>query len=132
MIYHLYTWFHGTQGFKALVGLAALGVIYLFARFWGLFLTTWSFQILWQVLLILLIVLFQSEIRQALGRVNPLRILGLHAISASTGWIPPFAEAVFAMTAPAQLPLIGKMIRIDPTLAKCTDAWKNSSNIWPP
>jgi diadenylate cyclase len=97
MIYHLYTWFHGTQGFKALVGLAALGVIYLFARFWGLFLTTWSFQILWQVLLILLIVLFQSEIRQALGRVNPLRILGLHAISTSTDWIPPFAEAVFAM-----------------------------------
>jgi diadenylate cyclase len=97
MIYYLYTWFHGTQGFKALIGLVALGVIYLFARFWGLFLTTWSFQILWQVLVILLIVLFQSEIRQALGRVNPLRILGLHGISSSTGWIPPFVEAVFTM-----------------------------------
>jgi diadenylate cyclase len=97
VIYQLYTWFHGTQAFKALVGLVALGVIYMGARLWGLFLTTWSFQILWQVLVILLIILFQSEIRQALGRVNPLRFIGLHPISASADWIPRFAEAVFSM-----------------------------------
>jgi diadenylate cyclase len=97
MIYHLYTWFHGTQAFKALVGLVALGVIYTGARLWGLFLTTWSFQILWQVLVILLIILFQSEIRQALGRVNPLRIIGLHAMSTPEDWIPRFVEAVFTM-----------------------------------
>ena len=97
VIYHLYTWFHGTQAFKALVGLVALGVIYMGARLWGLFLTTWSFQILWQVLVILLIILFQSEIRQALGRVNPLRFIGFHPMSASAEWIPRFAEAVFSM-----------------------------------
>ena len=97
VIYYLYTWFHGTQAFKALVGLVALGVMYTVARWLGLFLTTWSFQILWQVLVILLIILFQSEIRQALGRVIPLRIIGFHAISTSAGWIPPFVEAVFIM-----------------------------------
>ena len=85
VIYYLYTWFHGTQAFKALVGLVALGVMYTVARWLGLFLTTWSFQILWQVLVILLIILFQSEIRQALGRVIPLRIIGFHAISTSAG-----------------------------------------------
>jgi DNA integrity scanning protein DisA with diadenylate cyclase activity len=40
-----------------------------------LFLTTWVFQILWQVLLILLLILFQSEIRQVLEKVSPLRYL---------------------------------------------------------
>ena len=45
------------------------------AKLWGLFLTTWVFQILWQVLLILLLILFQSEIRQVLEKVSPLRYL---------------------------------------------------------
>jgi diadenylate cyclase len=97
VIYHLYAWFRGTQAFKALIGLVGLGVIYTGAQLWGLFLTTWSFQILWQVLIILLIILFQSEIRQALERVNPLRIIGFHTIPKSTDWIPRFVEAVFTM-----------------------------------
>ncbi len=97
VIYYLYTWFHGTQAFKALVGLVVLGGIYMAARFWGLFLTTWSFQVLWQVVVILLIILFQSEIRQALGRVNPLRFAGFHAIPTSGNWINSFVEAVFTM-----------------------------------
>jgi len=64
--YYLYVWFQGTKAFRALAGLLALGLIYTIARSWGLFLTTWMFQILWQVLVILLIILFQSEIRQVL------------------------------------------------------------------
>ena len=58
--YHLYLWFRGTKAFKALIGLFALGVVFTIAQTWGLFLTTWVFQILWQVLVILLIILFQS------------------------------------------------------------------------
>ena len=75
--YHLNIWFKGTKALKALVGLFVLGIIFTFARNYGLFLTTWVFQILWQVLIIMLIILFQSEIRQALERVNPLRALWL-------------------------------------------------------
>ena len=75
--YHLYLWFRGTKAFKALVGLLILGIVYTLARSWGLFLTTWVFQIFWQVLVILLIILFQSEIRQVLERVNPLQVIGL-------------------------------------------------------
>ncbi|MDY6931445.1 MAG: diadenylate cyclase CdaA [Halobacteriota archaeon] len=95
--YHLYLWFRETQAFKALVGLLVLGVVFTMARSWGLFLTTWVFQILWQVLIILLIILFQSEIRQVLERVNPLLALGLKKISRPEEWIPGFAQAVFAM-----------------------------------
>ena len=73
--YQLYQWFRETRALRVLIGLVALGGIYSVAKLWGLFLTTWVFQILWQVLLILLLILFQSEIRQVLEKVSPLRYL---------------------------------------------------------
>jgi uncharacterized protein (TIGR00159 family) len=73
--YQLYQWFRETRALRVLIGLVALGGIYSLAKLWGLFLTTWVFQILWQVLLILLLILFQSEIRQVLEKVSPLRYL---------------------------------------------------------
>jgi uncharacterized protein (TIGR00159 family) len=73
--YHLYIWFRESRALRVLIGLAVLGGIYSLAKLWGLFLTTWVFQILWQVLLILLLILFQSEIRQVLEKVSPLRFL---------------------------------------------------------
>ena len=97
LAYHLYLWFRGTKALKALVGLLVLGVVFTIARTWGLFLTTWMFQILWQVLVILLIILFQSEIRQALERVNPLQKIGLRKITKPEKWIPGFSETVFAL-----------------------------------
>jgi len=66
--YHLFIWFQGTKAFKALIGLLILGAVFTIARAGGLFLTTWVFQFLWQILVILLVVLFQSEIRQVLER----------------------------------------------------------------
>jgi len=97
IVYYLYLWFWGTRAFKALVGLLALGVVFTLARFWGLFLTTWVFQILWQVLIVLIIILFQSEIRQVLERVNPLSVLGLRPPIRSDEWTPGFAAAIFSM-----------------------------------
>ncbi len=75
VVYQLYNWFRGTRALRALIGLAVLGGIYSLAKLWGLFLTTWAFQMLWQVLLILMLILFQSEIRQVLEKVSPLRYL---------------------------------------------------------
>lgn len=97
LAYHLYLWFRGTKALKALVGLLILGIIFTIARTWGLFLTTWMFQILWQVLVILLIILFQSEIRQALERVDPLQMIGLRRASIPEKWIPGFAQGVFVL-----------------------------------
>lgn len=95
--YHLYHWFQNTKALRMLVGLLALGFIYTLAQSWGLFLTTWMFQILWQVLIILLIILFQSEIRQVLERVNPLKTLGWHKGAAPAAWIESLTEACFNM-----------------------------------
>ncbi|HEA68582.1 MAG TPA: diadenylate cyclase [Desulfobacterales bacterium] len=95
--YHLYLWFQGTKAFKALVGLLGFGMIYTIAQSWGLFLTTWVFQVFWQVLVILLIILFQSEIRQVLERANPLSALGLRKLSKPEHWIPEFSKAIFSL-----------------------------------
>ena len=95
--YHLYLWFWGTKAFKALVGLLGLGIIFTVSRSWGLFFTNWVFQILWQVLVILIIILFQSEIRQVLEKVNPLQMIGLRAYSKPTDWIPNFVKATLSL-----------------------------------
>ena len=97
--YHLYIWFYQTKAFKAIVGLLGLGIIYSVAQFWGLFLTTWVFQILWQVLIILLIILFQSEIRQVLEKVNPFHALGWRKTVGHVPWIESFSKSVFNLGA---------------------------------
>lgn len=73
--YQLFVWFKGTKALRVLIGLVVLGGVYSLAKSWGLLMTTWAFQILWQVLVILLLILFQSEIRQVLEKVSPLRYL---------------------------------------------------------
>ncbi len=95
--YHLFIWFYETKAFKSLVGLMGLGIVYTIAQKWGLFLTTWMFQILWQVLVILLIILFQTEIRQVLERVNLLYAFGWRKKMASMPWIESFSHTIFEL-----------------------------------
>ena len=96
--YYLYLWFRGTKALKALIGLMALGVIFTVAQTWGLFLTTWVFQILWQVLIILLIILFQPEIRQVLEKVNPFQRYDWRISTNASSWIESLTEACFQMS----------------------------------
>ncbi len=93
--YQLYILFWGTKAFKALIGIVLLSGIFILAKSWGLFLTTWVLQILWQVFVILLIILFQKEIRQMLERFNPLKTFGMKQGSAADAWIPEFARWAF-------------------------------------
>jgi len=93
--YQFYHWFRGTKAFKALIGIILLSGVFIVAKFWGLFLTTWVFQMLWQVFVILLIILFQKEIRQMLERFNPLKNFGDRKSLNGDGWIPGFADWAF-------------------------------------
>ncbi|MFC1884160.1 diadenylate cyclase CdaA [Thermodesulfobacteriota bacterium] len=95
--YYLYLWFHGTKAYNALVGLLVFGAVFTIARAWGLFLTTWVFKVLWQVLVILLVVLFQTEIRQVLEKVTPLIRIGFRKKAKSESWLDEFSEAVFSL-----------------------------------
>ena len=121
--YHLFLWFRGTKALKALVGLLVLGIIFTAARTWGLFLTTWVFQILWQVLVILLIILFQSEIRQALEKFDPLRTLGLRKSAQPGQWTQGLSDAVFTLAERK----IGALILVERTerVEECVTSGQN-------
>ena len=95
--YNLYKWFQGTKALKAFIGLVALGVVFLGARQWGLFLTTWVFQFLWQALIILLIILFQPEIRQVLERANPFQRYSQPKQFEGQTWVAQLTDATFEM-----------------------------------
>lgn len=73
LVYQLYGWFKNTKAFQVVVGLVSLGVLYLITRNLGFFMTSWILEELGTALFVLIIVIFQAEIRQALYRFSPLR-----------------------------------------------------------
>jgi uncharacterized protein (TIGR00159 family) len=75
LVYHLYGWFRHTKALQVVIGLGSLGVVYLVTKNFGFFMTSWILQELGTALFVLIIVIFQSEIRQALYRISPLRRL---------------------------------------------------------
>lgn len=75
LVYQLYSWFKNTKAKQVVIGLALLGLIYLVTKNLGFFMTSWILQELGTVLFVLIVVLFQQEIRQALYRFSLLRNL---------------------------------------------------------
>jgi len=100
VLYQLYSFFHKTKGFRILIGLLGLGIIYILAKSWELFLSTWVFQIFWQVLVILIIIVFQPEIRQVLERANLLNLFeGKKTLYSSYLVVEKISRSVFRMAA---------------------------------
>jgi diadenylate cyclase len=97
--FQLYVWFRESRALRVIIGLVALGGIYSIAKFWDLFLTTWVFQILWQVLLILLLILFQAEIRQVLEKVSPMRYLRSRRRVFKKTLVKELAQTLFELAA---------------------------------
>lgn len=97
LIYSVYIWLRGTRAFQILVGLAGLGLLYFLAQLSGLFLTSWLFQYLWAILLVLVIVIFQPEIRQLLEKVSPLTILKLKGRAVPRAILSEVADACFRL-----------------------------------
>jgi diadenylate cyclase len=83
LVVWLYSWVQGTRAFRILLGLGLLALIYFWAQYLGLFLTGKVFEWLGQATLILVIVIFASEIRQVLERLNPLKMVGHNGKRAS-------------------------------------------------
>ncbi|MFZ4855146.1 MAG: diadenylate cyclase CdaA [Desulfuromonadaceae bacterium] len=73
ILYQMYSWFRGTRAIQVLIGLGVVTLIYFATRFLDLYMTSWVLQELGTVLIILIIVVFQTEIRQALYRFSLLR-----------------------------------------------------------
>ncbi len=73
LVYQLYSWFRATRAMQVLFGIGVLTLLYFVTRFLGLHMTSWILQELGTVLIVLVIVVFQNEIRQALYRFSLVR-----------------------------------------------------------
>jgi diadenylate cyclase len=71
VVYQVYIRLRGTRAMRILAGIVVLGLGYLVAQSAGLFLTTWVLGGIWAAALILVIVIFQGEIRHMLEEANP-------------------------------------------------------------
>jgi diadenylate cyclase len=73
LVYQLYIWFRKTRALQVVLGLASVVLMYILTKYLGLFMTSWILQELGTVIFVLIIVVFQGEIRQALYRFSMLR-----------------------------------------------------------
>lgn len=98
LIYSLYMWLKGTRAYHILIGLGGLGIFYGIASWSGLLLTSQILQYLLGVILLLIIVVFQPEIRQLLERVSPLVIFRLQSSPVSRRILKEITEACFELS----------------------------------
>lgn len=97
LIYQLYSWFKNTKALQVVMGLGVLGLVYLVTKQLGLLMTSWILQELGTVLFVLVIVIFQSEIRQALYRFSLLRSFFGSQSNGSTLDLADIASTSFAL-----------------------------------
>lgn len=69
MIFVFLTWFKDRASRFVLVGISLLGVVYLIARFFQLYLTTIALQGFFAILLFVLVVIFQEDLRRFFERL---------------------------------------------------------------
>jgi diadenylate cyclase len=75
LIYFVLAWLQGTRAFQILATLLGIGLFYLAASASGLILTSVLFQYLWAAIIVVLVIVFQPEIREMLDRASPIRYL---------------------------------------------------------
>ncbi|MDQ6959647.1 MAG: diadenylate cyclase, partial [Mariprofundaceae bacterium] len=95
VVYFVLRLIRGTRAVQMLIGLAVVVVVYELARFFGLLTVEWMFGHFFSAFIIILVVLFQHEIRRALMQVgvNP-----LGAASAQIGLTDALVESAFALS----------------------------------
>lgn len=99
LLYQMYSWFRGTRAIQVLLGLGVVTLIYFATRFLDLYMTSWVLQELGTVVIILIIVVFQTEIRQALYRFSLLRHILDSREETQHSQFQEIAETLFRMAA---------------------------------
>jgi diadenylate cyclase len=99
LVYQLYSWFKNTKAFQVVMGLGFLALLYVVTKNFGLFMTSWILQELGTVLFVLVIVIFQTEIRQALYRFSLLRNLFGRQGNSSQLDLMDLSSTIFALAA---------------------------------
>ena len=75
IIYYILLWLQGTRAVQLLRGLLVILLIYLLGRVMGLYTINWLFDKFIAVIIVMLIIVFQPELRRALERLGRGRIL---------------------------------------------------------
>jgi len=120
MAYRLWVWMRGTRALQILVGLLALGVISLLAVRYQLSTTAWIFSNLWTVLLLLILIVFQPELRRMLERVSPLKLLTGRPAEEVDRSLAEVRDAAFELGA-ARIGALMAVAREDPVEEHLTD-----------
>jgi diadenylate cyclase len=95
LFYQCSLWVRGSRAALAAVGLAVVGGIALLARWSGLILAGWLFQSLWAVIWLILIIVFQPEIRQILERLSLLDLIRGRRSTLHRETLAELTDAVF-------------------------------------
>ena len=75
LLYFMLAWIRATRAFQILASMIAIGLFYFVAAKFGLVLTSLLFQYIWAAIIIVLVIVFQPEIRGILDRASPIRYL---------------------------------------------------------
>ena len=70
VFYRIYLWLRRKRALRMIMALLALPFFYLLAQWIDLPLSVWGLKNLWAVILFILVVIFQQEIREVLGSLN--------------------------------------------------------------
>jgi uncharacterized protein (TIGR00159 family) len=95
LFYQCSLWVRGSRAALAAVGLAVIGGIALLARWSGLILAGWLFQSLWAVIWLILIIVFQPELRQILERLSLLDLIRGRRSTLHRETLAELTDAVF-------------------------------------
>jgi diadenylate cyclase len=76
IIYRFLMIVQGTRAYQMLFGIVALAIIYSVSRYYELYSLSWVLQNFFDYLFIILIVLFQDQIRSALVSISSTRLIG--------------------------------------------------------
>jgi uncharacterized protein (TIGR00159 family) len=97
VFYRLYLWLRRKRALRMVMAILALPFCYAIAQWIDLPLSVWILQNLWAVILLVLVVIFQQEIREVLGRITlPTFLLGKPEVL-PTKRLDKMAEAAFSM-----------------------------------
>jgi len=85
LLYYALLWLRGTRAVNLIRGIILLIVIYFVARFLGLYTINWLFEMFATAIIILLIIVFQPELRRTLDRLGRGRLLARVGFTAAPG-----------------------------------------------
>lgn len=96
LLYFILAWLRATRAFQIMATVIGIGLFYFVAEGLGLVLTSLLFQYLWAAIIIVLVIVFQPEIRQMLDRASPIRFLlsGRHSNDVASDLVEEVVKAV--------------------------------------